>query len=184
MSAVRQQTYSYQRALKEATIYFQGDEFAATTWINKYALRNLKGELLECNPDQMHRRIASEIVRIEQNYPNPMTFDEVYELLNNFQYAIPGGGSLSGIGDNNRHQSLSNCFVIGIDGQEDSYGAIFRIDEEQTQLCKRRGGVGHDLSGLRPEGSLVTNAARTSSGIVSFMDRYSNSTREVGQGGR
>lgn len=172
-------------AVKASTEYFNGDEFAATTWINKYALKDGDNNLLELTPDDMHKRLAREIARIERQYPNPLSEDELYEVMKNFKYIIPQGGPMTSIGDNYRFQSLSNCFVIGVEeGSSDSYGAIFRMDEEQTQLCKRRGGVGHDLSDLRPEGVLVTNAAGTSSGVVSFMERYSNSTREVAQMGR
>lgn len=172
-------------AVKASTEYFNGDEFAATTWINKYALKDGDNNLLELTPDDMHKRLAREIARIERQYPNPLSEDELYEVMKNFKYIIPQGGPMTSIGDNYRFQSLSNCFVIGVEeGSSDSYGAIFRMDEEQTQLCKRRGGVGHDLSDLRPEGALVTNAAGTSSGVVSFMERYSNSTREVAQMGR
>lgn len=172
-------------AIKASTEYFNGDDFSATTWINKYALKDGDNNLLETTPDDMHRRLAREIARIERQYPNPLSEDEIYEVIKDFKYIIPQGGPMSSIGDNYRYQSLSNCFVIGVEeGSSDSYGAIFRMDEEQTQLCKRRGGVGHDLSDLRPEGSSVTNAAGTSSGVVSFMERYSNSTREVAQMGR
>lgn len=173
-----------EEALQSATQYFEGDTLAANVWINKYALKDAEGHLFEVNPDDMHRRIASELARIEQQYANPLSEAEIYEAIRDFRYLVPQGSPMAGIG--NRHQivSLSNCFVIGIEGNADSYGAIMRLDEEQVQLMKRRGGVGHDLSHLRPGGSPVMNTAITSSGIVPFMERFSNSTREVAQDGR
>ncbi len=176
--------YSYKDAVSQATEYFAGDELAATVWVSKYALKDSFGKIYEASPEQMHRRIASEIERIENNYPNPMSKEEVYDLLKDFRYIIPQGGPMTGIGNNLQIASLSNCFVIGHQNPADSYGGIIRIDEEQVQLMKRRGGVGHDLSHIRPTGSPVLNSALTSTGIVPFMERYSNSTREVAQDGR
>ena len=164
--------------------YFGGDELAARVWVTKYALKDSFGNLFEKTPDDMHRRIAREIARVENNYPNPMSEDEVFELIRNFKYIVPQGSPMSGIGNNYQVGSLSNCFVIGIDGTPDSYGGIMKIDEEQVQLMKRRGGVGHDLSHIRPKGMPVKNSALTSTGLVPFMERYSNSTREVAQDGR
>lgn len=177
-------TYSYDEAFEASLEYFGGDELAARVWVNKYAMKDSYGNIYEKSPDQMHRRIANEIARIEGKYPNPMTADEVFALLNHFRYIIPAGSPMTGIGNNYQVASLSNCFVIGVDGDADSYGAIMRVDEEQVQLMKRRGGVGHDLSQLRPKGSPVNNSALTSTGLVPFMERYSNSTREVAQDGR
>ena len=177
-------TYTYQEALEESIRYFKGDELAASVWINKYAVKDSFGNLYEKSPDQMHRRLAKEFARIEAKYPNPMSEDEIYGLLKDFKYIIPQGGPMTGIGNNFQVASLSNCFVIGNDGPSDSYGGILKIDEEQVQLMKRRGGVGHDLSHIRPSGSPVLNSALTSTGIVPFMERYSNSTREVAQDGR
>ena len=174
--------YSYQEALKAATKYFNGDELAANVWVNKYALKDSAGNIYESNPDQMHKRIASELARIESKYPNPVSEATMYELLKNFKYIIPQGGPMSGIGNNLQVSSLSNCFVIG--NNADSYGGIIRTDEEQVQLMKRRGGVGHDLSHIRPKGSPVLNSALSSTGLAPFMERYSNSTREVAQDGR
>jgi ribonucleoside-diphosphate reductase alpha chain len=175
-------TYTYKEALAEATKYFNGDELAANVWVNKYALKDSAGKIYERTPDEMHRRIASEIFRIELKYPNPVPEQKLYELLKNFQYIIPQGSPMSGIGNNFQVSSLSNCFVIG--SHADSYGGIIRADEEQVQLMKRRGGVGHDLSHIRPKGSPVLNSALSSTGLVPFMERYSNSTREVAQDGR
>lgn len=179
-----QKVYTYDEALKSSVDYFKGDELAATVWINKYALKDSFGNLFEKNPDQMHRRIAREILRIEKNYKNPLTEEEIYSVLKDFKYIVPQGGPMTGIGNNHQIASLSNCFVIGNDGPSDSYGAILKIDQEQVQLMKRRGGVGHDLSHIRPKGSPVLNSALTSTGVVPFMERFSNSTREVAQDGR
>ena len=176
------QTYTHQEALAEATRYFQGDDLAATVWINKYALKDHDGNLYERSPEDMHWRIAREIARIELKYDNPLSEKEVYELLKDFKYIIPQGSPMSGIGNNFQISSLSNCFVIG--NQFDSYSGIIRLDEEQAQLMKRRGGVGHDLSHIRPKGSPVMNSALSSTGLVPFMERFSNCTREVAQGGR
>ncbi|MCD7963559.1 MAG: adenosylcobalamin-dependent ribonucleoside-diphosphate reductase [Rikenellaceae bacterium] len=176
--------YSYSEAVEEARKYFKGDELAGTVWVSKYALKNSMGKIYEKSPDQMHWRIASELARIENKYPNPMESVEIYSLLRDFKYIIPQGGPMTGIGNNLQIASLSNCFVIGHKNPADSYGGIMRIDEEQVQLMKRRGGVGHDLSHIRPTGSPVLNSALTSTGIVPFMERYSNSTREVAQDGR
>lgn len=175
-------TYSFKEALKASTEYFKGDELAANVWVNKYALKDSAGNIYEKTPDDMHRRIASELFRIEQHYPNAVPEKKLYELLKDFKYIIPQGSPMSGIGNNYQVSSLSNCFVIGNDA--DSYGGIIRADEEQVQLMKRRGGVGHDLSHIRPKGSPVLNSALTSTGLVPFMERYSNSTREVAQDGR
>lgn len=176
--------YSYAEAVETAKKYFKGDELAATVWVSKYALKDSFGRIYENSPEQMHNRIADEIVRIENNYPDPLSKREVLELLGDFKYVIPQGGPMTGIGNNLQVASLSNCFVIGHKNPADSYGGIIRIDEEQVQLMKRRGGVGHDLSHIRPSGSPVLNSALTSTGIVPFMERYSNSTREVAQDGR
>ena len=176
--------YPYTEAVDEAKKYFKGDELAATVWVNKYALKDSMGKIYEKSPEQMHWRIANEIERIENKYPNPMSAAEVHGLLKEFKYIIPQGGPMTGIGNNLQIASLSNCFVIGHKNPADSYGGIIRIDEEQVQLMKRRGGVGHDLSHIRPTGSPVLNSALTSTGIVPFMERYSNSTREVAQDGR
>lgn len=180
----KMKTYSFDEALKDATIYFKGDELAANVWINKYALKDSDGNIYESNPDQMHRRLSSEIARIETKYPNSYSEEEIYQVLKDFKYIIPQGGPMTGIGNDFQIASLSNCFVIGNDGESDSYGGVMKIDEEQVQLMKRRGGVGHDLSHIRPKGSPVKNSALTSTGIVPFMERYSNSTREVAQDGR
>jgi ribonucleoside-diphosphate reductase alpha chain len=169
---------------KKAAEYFKGDELAANVWMNKYALKDSSGNLYETTPDEMHWRIAHEIARIEARYPNPLPAVEIYLLLKDFKYIVPQGGPMTGIGNDFQISSLSNCFVIGNKGSSDSYGGILKIDQEQVQLMKRRGGVGHDLSHIRPEGSPVKNSALTSTGIVPFMERYSNSTREVAQGGR
>ena len=169
------------RASKE---YFGGDELAAQVWVNKYALKDSQGYLYERTPEDMHWRLAREIARVEKKYPNPLSEQELFDLFDHFRYIVPQGSPMTGIGNNFQVSSLSNCFVIGVDGEADSYGGIFKIDEEQVQLMKRRGGVGHDLTHIRPEGSPVKNSALTSTGIVPFMERYSNSTREVAQGGR
>ncbi len=174
----------YDDAVAESRVYFGGDDLAATVWVTKYALKDSFGNIYEKSPAEMHRRIAAEIERIERKYPNPMSRDEVFALLDHFRYVIPQGGPMTGIGNHFQVASLSNCFVIGHRHPADSYGGIFRIDEEQVQLMKRRGGVGHDLSHIRPTGSPVLNSALTSTGIVPFMERYSNSTREVAQDGR
>ncbi len=176
--------YQYADALEIAKQYFRGDDLAATVWLSKYALKDSFGRIYENSPEQMHHRIAAEIRRIEEKYPNPMSEEKAFELLDHFRYIIPQGGPMTGIGNNLQVASLSNCFVIGHRHPADSYGGIIRIDEEQVQLMKRRGGVGHDLSHLRPTGSPVLNSALTSTGIVPFMERYSNSTREVAQDGR
>lgn len=176
--------YTYEQAVAATREYFKGDDLAATVWVSKYALKDSWGKIFEGSPVEMHDRIASEIARIEQKYPNPMTKDEVLELLSQFRYVIPQGGPMTGVGNDLQIASLSNCFVIGHEKPADSYGGIIRIDEEQVQLMKRRGGVGHDLSHIRPTGSPVLNSALTSTGIVPFMERYSNSTREVAQDGR
>lgn len=177
-------TYSYDEVYQNALKYFKGDELAARVWSSKYALKDSDGNFYELTPDDMHHRIASEIARIENKYPNPMPEEEVYSLLKGFKYIVPQGSPMAGIGNNLQVGSLSNCFVIGLAGHPDSYGGIIRIDEEQVQLMKRRGGVGHDLSHIRPTGSPVKNSALTSTGLVPFMERYSNSTREVAQDGR
>lgn len=178
------QTYSYEEAYEASLKYFAGDELAARVWVNKYAMKDSFGNMYERSPQDMHWRIANEVARIEQKYPNPMSAQEVFDLLDHFRYIVPAGSPMTGIGNNHQVASLSNCFVIGLEGNSDSYGAIMRIDEEQVQLMKRRGGVGHDLSDLRPKGSPVNNSALTSTGLVPFMERYSNSTREVAQDGR
>ena len=178
------QTYSFDEAFQTALAYFGGDELAARVWVNKYAVKDSHGNIYEKSPEQMHRRIADEIARIERKYKNPLTAQEVFDLLDHFRYVIPAGSPMTGIGNNHQVASLSNCFVIGLDGDADSYGAILHIDEEQVQLMKRRGGVGHDMSQIRPKGSPVNNSALTSTGLVPFMERYSNSTREVAQDGR
>ncbi|MBQ8853829.1 MAG: adenosylcobalamin-dependent ribonucleoside-diphosphate reductase [Alistipes sp.] len=174
----------YATAVAAAKEYFGGDELAATVWVSKYALKDSFGNIYESSPVQMHERIASELERIENKYPNPLSYAQIFELLDHFRYVIPQGGPMTGIGNNFQVASLSNCFVIGHRNPADSYGGIFRMDEEQVQLMKRRGGVGHDLSHIRPAGSPVLNSALTSTGIVPFMERYSNSTREVAQDGR
>lgn len=178
------QTYSYEEAYEASLKYFAGDELAARVWVNKYAMKDSFGNIYERSPQDMHWRIANEVARIEHKYPNPMSAQEVFDLLDHFRYIVPAGSPMTGIGNNHQVASLSNCFVIGLEGNSDSYGAIMRIDEEQVQLMKRRGGVGHDLSDLRPKGSPVNNSALTSTGLVPFMERYSNSTREVAQDGR
>ncbi len=180
----KRKTYTQEEAYKSSLAYFKGDDLAAQVWINKYALKDSEGNIYELNPDDMHRRIAKEISRIEQKYPNPLSENEVFDLINNFKYIVPQGSPMAGIGNPYQIASLSNCFVIGNDGASDSYGGIMKIDQEQVQLMKRRGGVGHDLSHIRPKGSAVKNSALTSTGLVPFMERYSNSTREVAQDGR
>ncbi len=176
--------YTQDESFNASLEYFKGDDLAARVWVNKYALKDSDGNIYEKTPDDMHRRIASEIARIEQKYANPMTEDEVFDAIKNFKYIVPQGSPMAGIGNPYQIASLSNCFVIGNDGDSDSYGGIMKIDQEQVQLMKRRGGVGHDLSHIRPKGSPVKNSALTSTGIVPFMERYSNSTREVAQDGR
>ncbi len=178
------ETYTQEEAFEASLSYFDGDDLAARVWVNKYALKDSEGILYERTPDDMHRRIAREIARIESKYPNPMTEEEVFDLIKNFRYIVPQGSPMAGIGNPFQIASLSNCFVIGTEGDSDSYGAIMKIDQEQVQLMKRRGGVGHDLSHIRPKGSPVKNSALTSTGLVPFMERYSNSTREVAQDGR
>ncbi|NNE78365.1 MAG: adenosylcobalamin-dependent ribonucleoside-diphosphate reductase, partial [Pricia sp.] len=177
-------TFTQNEAFEASLDYFKGDDLAARVWINKYALKDSDGKLYERTPDDMHRRIAREIARIEAKYPNPMDETEVFDLIKNFRYIVPQGSPMAGIGNPFQIASLSNCFVIGTDGKSDSYGGIMKIDQEQVQLMKRRGGVGHDLSHIRPKGSPVKNSALTSTGLVPFMERYSNSTREVAQDGR
>ena len=179
-----QKTYTYDEAFEASLKYFGGDELAARVWVNKYAMKDSQGRLYECSPADMHRRLASEIARIERQYPNPCGEEEIFSLLDHFRYIVPAGSPMTGIGNTHQVASLSNCFVIGTEGDGDSYGAIMKTDEEQVQLMKRRGGVGHDLTGLRPKGTPVKNSALTSTGIVPFMERYSNSTREVAQDGR
>lgn len=179
-----QKTYSYDEAFQASLKYFDGDELAARVWVSKYAMKDSFGNIYEVSPTDMHHRIAKEIARIESKYANPMNEQEVFGLLDHFRYIIPAGSPMTGIGNDHQVASLSNCFVIGIEGDADSYGAIMRLDEEQVQLMKRRGGVGHDLSQIRPKGSPVNNSALTSTGLVPFMERYSNSTREVAQDGR
>lgn len=177
-------TYTFDEAFKASLDYFTGDELAAKVWVNKYALKDAFGNIYEESPVDMHHRLASEIARVEKKYPNPLSEQELFDLFDHFRYIVPQGSPMTGIGNDYQIASLSNCFVIGLDGQADSYGAIIRIDEEQVQLMKRRGGVGHDLSHIRPKGSPVKNSALTSTGLVPFMERYSNSTREVAQDGR
>lgn len=179
-----EKTYSYEEAFEASRDYFKGDELAARVWVNKYALKDSYGNIYEKTPEDMHHRIAREIARIEQRYPNGMTEDQVFDLIKDFNHILPQGSPMAGIGNEYQVGSLSNCFVIGLDGAPDSYGGIIKIDEEQVQLMKRRGGVGHDLSHIRPKGSPVKNSALTSTGLVPFMERYSNSTREVAQDGR
>ena len=181
---MEQKTYSYDEAFGTSLEYFKGDELAARVWVNKYSMKDSYGHIYEKSPEDMHWRIAREIARIENKYENPIPAEEIFGLLDHFKYIIPAGSPMTGIGNNYQIASLSNCFVIGLDGQADSYGGIIRIDEEQVQLMKRRGGVGHDLSHIRPKGSPVKNSALTSTGLVPFMERYSNSTREVAQDGR
>ena len=177
-------TYSYDEAFEASLEYFAGDELAARVWVNKYAMKDSFGKIYEKSPEEMHHRITNEIARIEKKYENPLSEQQIFDLLDHFRYIVPAGSPMTGIGNNYQVASLSNCFVIGLEGDADSYGAIMRIDEEQVQLMKRRGGVGHDLSHIRPKGSPVNNSALTSTGLVPFMERYSNSTREVAQDGR
>lgn len=181
---MERKTFTYDEVYKATLEYFKGDELAARVWSSKYALKDSYGNIYELTPDDMHHRIAAELARIEKKYPNPMLEAEIFSLIKDFKYIVPQGSPMSGIGNDFQVGSLSNCFVIGIDGDPDSYGGIIRIDEEQVQLMKRRGGVGHDLSHIRPKGSPVKNSALTSTGLVPFMERYSNSTREVAQDGR
>ena len=181
---MEQKTYTFDEAYKATLDYFSGDELASKVWVNKYALKDAFGNIYEKTPSDMHWRLAREIARVESKYPNSLSEKELFDLFDHFRYIIPQGSPMTGIGNNYQVASLSNCFVIGIDGSADSYGAIIRIDEEQVQLMKRRGGVGHDLSHIRPKGSPVKNSALTSTGLVPFMERYSNSTREVAQDGR
>ena len=176
--------YTFEEAFKSSLSYFTGDELAAKVWVNKYALKDAFGNIYEKSPEDMHHRLAGEIARVEKKYPNPLSEQELFDLFDHFRYVIPQGSPMTGIGNDFQIASLSNCFVIGLEGEADSYGAIIRIDEEQVQLMKRRGGVGHDLSHIRPKGSPVKNSALTSTGLVPFMERYSNSTREVAQDGR
>ena len=178
------ETYTQEEAFQSSLTYFNGDELAARVWVNKYALKDSYGNIFEKNPDDMHRRLAGEIARIENRYPNPLSEDDIFEVLRDFKFIVPQGGPMTGIGNEFQIASLSNCFVIGNEGPSDSYGGVMKIDQEQVQLMKRRGGVGHDLSHIRPKGSPVKNSALTSTGIVPFMERYSNSTREVAQDGR
>ncbi len=180
----REEPVAFDDALETTTEYFDGDELAARVWVSKYALKDSEGKIFESTPDHMHRRMAKEIARIESRYPKPLGEEEIYRLFKKFKYIVPQGGSMAGLGNDRQIVSLSNCFVIGTQGNHDSYGAIMKTDEEQVQLMKRRGGVGHDLSGIRPKGSPVKNSAVTSTGVVPFMERYSNSTREVAQDGR
>lgn len=177
-------TYSYEEAFQATLAYFDGDELAARVWVNKYAMKDSFGNIYEKSPADMHHRLAAEMARIERKYPNPVSEEDIFSLLDHFRFIIPAGSPMTGIGNNHQVASLSNCFVIGIDGDADSYGAIMKEDEEQVQLMKRRGGVGHDLSRIRPKGSPVNNSALTSTGLVPFMERFSNSTREVAQDGR
>jgi len=180
----KRKTYSQEEAYQSSLTYFEGDDLAARVWISKYALKDSEGNLYEINPNDMHRRIAKEIARVEKKYPKPLTEAEIFHLIKNFKYIVPQGSPMAGIGNPFQIASLSNCFVIGNEGNSDSYGGIMKIDQEQVQLMKRRGGVGHDLSHIRPKGSFVKNSALTSTGLVPFMERYSNSTREVAQDGR
>ena len=184
ITTVEKKTYSYDEAYNASLEYFKGDELAARVWVNKYAVKDSFGNIYEKSPEDMHWRIANEVARVEAKYPNALSSQELFDLLDHFKYIVPQGSPMTGIGNDNQIASLSNCFVIGLDGSADSYGAIIRIDEEQVQLMKRRGGVGHDLSHIRPKGSPVKNSALTSTGLVPFMERYSNSTREVAQDGR
>ena len=181
---MEKKTYSYDEAYNTSLEYFKGDELAARVWVNKYAVKDSFGNIYEKSPEDMHWRIANEVARVEAKYPNALSSQELFDLLDHFKYIVPQGSPMTGIGNDYQIASLSNCFVIGLDGSADSYGAIIRIDEEQVQLMKRRGGVGHDLSHIRPKGSPVKNSALTSTGLVPFMERYSNSTREVAQDGR
>lgn len=184
ITTVEKKTYNYDEAYNASLEYFKGDELAARVWVNKYAVKDSFGNIYEKSPEDMHWRIANEVARVEAKYPNALSSQELFDLLDHFKYIVPQGSPMTGIGNDYQIASLSNCFVIGLDGSADSYGAIIRIDEEQVQLMKRRGGVGHDLSHIRPKGSPVKNSALTSTGLVPFMERYSNSTREVAQDGR
>ena len=184
ITTVEKKTYSYDEAYNASLEYFKGDELAARVWVNKYAVKDSFGNIYEKSPEDMHWRIANEVARVEAKYPNALSSQKLFDLLDHFKYIVPQGSPMTGIGNDYQIASLSNCFVIGLDGSADSYGAIIRIDEEQVQLMKRRGGVGHDLSHIRPKGSPVKNSALTSTGLVPFMERYSNSTREVAQDGR
>ena len=181
---MKSHTYTYEEAFSASLDYFNGDELAARVWVNKYAMKDSFGHIFEKSPEDMHWRLANEIARIEQKYPNPVSAQEIFDLLDHFRYIVPAGSPMTGIGNDHQIASLSNCFVIGLEGNADSYGAIMKEDEEQVQLMKRRGGVGHDLSQIRPKGSPVKNSALTSTGLVPFMERFSNSTREVAQDGR
>ncbi len=181
---VQQKKYNHQQVLEAATEYFNGDLLAANVWMNKYAVKDCHGDYYELTPADMHRRIAREVARIESRYPDPLSEKKIFEVLDRFKYIIPAGSPMAGIGNPFQISSLSNCFVIGNEGASDSYGGILKIDQEQVQLMKRRGGVGHDLTHIRPAGSPVKNTALTSTGVVPFMERYSNSTREVAQDGR
>src|SRR5690606_27245371 len=177
-------TFTQDEAFNASLAYFKNDDLAARVWLNKYALKDSHGNLYELTPNDMHRRIAKELARIEKRYSNPLTESEIFDLIKDFKYIVPQGSPMAGIGNPYQIASLSNCFVIGNPGNSDSYGGVMKIDQEQVQLMKRRGGVGHDLSHIRPKGSPVNNSALTSTGIVPFMERYSNSTREVAQDGR
>ena len=181
---MKPKTFSYEEAFQATLDYFGGDELAARVWVNKYAMKDSFGHIFEKTPTDMHHRLAGEIARIEQKYPNPVSKEDIFSVLDHFRYIVPAGSPMTGIGNDHQVASLSNCFVIGIEGDADSYGAIMKEDEEQVQLMKRRGGVGHDLSRIRPKGSPVNNSALTSTGLVPFMERFSNSTREVAQDGR
>lgn len=181
---MQEQTYTYDEAYAASLKYFGGDELAARVWVSKYALKDSYGNIYECSPTDMHHRIAKEIARVEKNYPEPMSEQEVFDLMDHFRFIVPQGSPMTGIGNRYQVASLSNCFVIGLEGKPDSYGGVIKIDEEQVQLMKRRGGVGHDLTHIRPKGTPVKNSALTSTGLVPFMERYSNSTREVAQDGR
>src|SRR5450759_2268696 len=176
--------YSHEEAVEASILYFKGDELAARVWANKYALKDSFGDVYKRQPEDMHHRLAREIHRVEMRYKNPLPEDLIYSVLKDFKYIVPQGGPMTGIGNDYQIASLSNCFVIGNDGSSDSYGGIMKIDQEQVQLMKRRGGVGHDLSHIRPKGTPVLNSALSSTGVVPFMERYSNSTREVAQDGR
>src|SRR5690554_5637186 len=176
--------YSEEEILKSAIAYFKGDTLAGEVWMKKYALKDPQGNIYEKSPDEMHHRLAKEFARIEAKYPNPLTYDEIYGVLKDFKYIIPQGSPMAGVGNNFQYVSVSNCFVIGNERDEDSYGGILKLDQELVQLMKRRAGVGVDLSFVRPSGSPVQNSALTATGVVPFMERFSNSTREVAQGGR
>ena len=177
-------TYTSEDAFNASLKYFKNDDLAARVWLNKYALKDSEGNIYELTPNDMHKRIAKEIARVETKYTNPLSEEEIFNLIKDFKYIVPQGSPMAGIGNPFQIGSLSNCFVIGNSGESDSYGGIMKIDQEQVQLMKRRGGVGHDLSHVRPKGSAVKNSALTSTGLVPFMERYSNSTREVAQDGR